>query len=280
VVDEMSVRLQVNGKEMAVPAETTMSGLLSRSGISEPLLIIHNGHPVPANRWGDSSPRDGDRIDIVTSQAPVDDPTFQALLSARNTPGLQDRFRNASVGIIGCGGLGSHTAIALARTGIGTLVLADPDRVDPTNLNRQCFDRADIGRPKVDALAAHIRAFNPFIRLVCHGIRISDENLADIFQLCSIVVEAVDGEPDKAMLVNRFSQSDLSDKTLVSASGMAGIADPNMIRTRRLSANIILCGDLETGACPGTGLMAPRVMIAAGHQATAVLRLLSGEPVN
>jgi sulfur carrier protein ThiS adenylyltransferase len=66
---------------------------------------------------------------------------------------------------------------------------------------------------------------------------------------------------------------------LVTASGLAGYGPGNQIRVRRVLGNLYLVGDEETAARPGMGLMAPRVGIAASHQANAVLRLLLGEPV-
>ena len=64
---------------------------------------------------------------------------------------------------------------------------------------------------------------------------------------------------------------------LVTGSGMAGYDSVNRIVTRRVGANFYLCGDGESAAAPGKGLMAPRVGVVAHHQANAVLRLLLGE---
>jgi sulfur carrier protein ThiS adenylyltransferase len=64
---------------------------------------------------------------------------------------------------------------------------------------------------------------------------------------------------------------------LVAASGLAGYAPSNSVTTRRVAGNLYLVGDGETAARPGEGLMAPRVGVAAHHQANAVLRLLLGE---
>ncbi len=62
----------------------------------------------------------------------------------------------------------------------------------------------------------------------------------------------------------------------VTASGLAGYGDNNLIRTRKLYPNVYLVGDGETAAAPGQGLMAPRVGIAASQQANQVLRILLG----
>ena len=70
---------------------------------------------------------------------------FNALIE-RHGKEAQEKFSNAAVGIAGLGGLGSNIAFFLARLGIGRLVLADFDRVDVTNLNRQQYRVAEIGR--------------------------------------------------------------------------------------------------------------------------------------
>ncbi|RLE22974.1 MAG: hypothetical protein DRJ08_03285 [Acidobacteria bacterium] len=90
------------------------------------------------------------------------------------------------------------------------------------------------------------------------------------------MVEAFDKAEAEAMLVRSFASSLFHSKFLVTASGLAGIGSPNEIQTRRLTHNVILCGDLVSAAKPGEGLMAPRVMVAAGHQATVMLRILAG----
>jgi sulfur carrier protein ThiS adenylyltransferase len=90
------------------------------------------------------------------------------------------------------------------------------------------------------------------------------------------MVEAFDAAEQKALLTSHFLQN-FPQIPLVAASGMAGYEPANSIQTRRVAGRLYLCGDGTTGAEPGRGLMAPRVGIAAHHQANAVLRLLLGE---
>jgi sulfur carrier protein ThiS adenylyltransferase len=78
------------------------------------------------------------------------------------------------------------------------------------------------------------------------------------------------------MLINVVSEK-MPEKFLVAASGVAGFGDNNEIRTTRFSSRIFIVGDQKTAARPGVGLMAPRVGIAAHHQANIVLRILLGE---
>lgn len=90
-----------------------------------------------------------------------------------------------------------------------------------------------------------------------------------------IICEAFDRPDRKAMLINTLMQH-LPQKKIVSASGMAGFESSNTIQTKRRMQNLYVCGDGETSAMVGRGLMAPRVLICAGHQANMVLRLILG----
>lgn len=198
-------------------------------------------------------------------------------LASRNNPEVNRTLPSTAVGIAGCGGLGSNVAMALARIGVGRLVLVDSDAVETSNLNRQQYFLGDIGRPKVEALAEKIAQVNPRVRVETHRERIGPGNIFELFAECVVVVEAFDQVPDKSMIIEAFADERFQGKYLVCASGLAGIRPSNLIATRRLAQNIYVCGDLESAPCEGQGLMAPRVMIAAGHQANMVVRILCGE---
>src|SRR5215467_13572311 len=76
----------------------------------------------------------------------------------------QQRLKAASVLIVGAGGLGAPAALYLAAAGVGTILLADPDEVDRSNLQRQViYEDEDIGRPKVEAAADRLHALNPHV---------------------------------------------------------------------------------------------------------------------
>ncbi len=196
-----------------------------------------------------------------------------AQLTARNSSKLKSKLKKAVVGIAGCGGLGSNVAIALARIGICKLILVDFDVVDPTNLNRQQYFVEDIGKRKVDALLEKIKLINPFITLETHHIKLTKKNVQTIFKEVQIIVEAFDQVSEKAMLINAFGGKLFEEKYLVMASGLAGFSSSNSIKTKKLSKNIFVCGDNKTDFME-EGVMAPRVMIAAGHQTNKVVELI------
>jgi sulfur carrier protein ThiS adenylyltransferase len=201
---------------------------------------------------------------------------MEALLVSRNTPYVYEKVKNARVGIAGLGGLGSHVAIALARTGVGHLHLVDFDVVEPSNLNRQEYRMRHIGWNKTEALKQQLEEINPYVNITIDTEKITKENAANIFQEDTIVCEAFDMPEQKAMLINTLLE-DRKDIKLVSGSGMAGYASSNIITTKKVMKNLYLCGDQVNGLRPGWGLMAPRVSICAGHEANMVLRLILGE---
>lgn len=197
-------------------------------------------------------------------------------LIARHGQELHDRFSSATAAICGLGGLGSNIAIALARAGIGRLILVDFDRVDITNLHRQQYKAEQIGKYKTEALAANLLEISPYTEVKGVTEKVTEDNFLELLEGADIVCEAFDNAEAKAMLVNGVLQK-LPECYLVAASGMAGMGSPNRIETRRITDRFYLCGDGVSDVEETMGLVAPRVMLCAAHQAQAVLRILAGE---
>jgi sulfur carrier protein ThiS adenylyltransferase len=197
---------------------------------------------------------------------------MDAELFARNVPGLTARLQQAVVGIAGCGGLGSNAAVALARAGIGKLILADSDRVDASNLNRQHFFRGDVGRLKVDALAGHLRAIHREIRLATHAICLTPEDVPVVFRDADLLIEAFDRAEDKQWLIETWCRA-FPERPIVAASGLAGYGRTETLRVQS-SGRIHVCGDAESDM--SLGLCAARVAIVAAMQANVAIELLMG----
>jgi sulfur carrier protein ThiS adenylyltransferase len=261
----------VNEIERNVPSGSTAGDLRDQLKPDADVLIV-NGFPAEPGQ----ALRDGDRLVLIRRGAVPDAAELDALLTARHTPGVHARVRLATVGIAGVGGLGSAVAIALARTGVGRLIIADFDLVEPSNLNRQHYFLDQIGLPKVYALRDTLARINPHVHVAACHLRVTAANITEIFGAADVLVEAFDRADQKAMLVEVFAAR-FPDRPVVAGSGMAGYGPSNSIATRRRGRSLYLCGDGGTAAAPGVGLMAPRVGIAAHHQANAVLRLLLGE---
>lgn len=197
-------------------------------------------------------------------------------LTARHGKELQRKFLGATVAVCGLGGLGSNIAIALARAGVGKLILIDFDRVDITNLHRQQYKADQIGRYKTESLAENLLEIAPYIEIEAITAKITEDNFSFLLKDTDVVCEAFDNAEAKAMLVNGVLE-DLPGCYLVAASGMAGMGSPNTIRTRKITKRFYLCGDETSDVADTIGLVAPRVMLCAAHQAHTVLRILAGE---
>lgn len=265
------MKITVNEITRDFPTGTTAASVRDRLKAEADVLIV-NGFPADPGR----ALAEGDRVVLIRRGETPTAEEFETLLTARHTPGIHERIRQAVVGIAGVGGLGSAVAIALARTGVGRLIIADFDLVEPSNLNRQQYFIDQLGSPKVYALRDTLKRINPHVHVTACHLRLEPGNVPEIFGAVAVLVEAFDRADQKAMLTETFT-AHFPEKPLVAASGMAGFGPANRVTTRRAFGNLYLCGDGETAAAPGVGLMAPRVGIAAHHQANAVLRLLLGE---
>ena len=199
-----------------------------------------------------------------------------AALEERHGAELQKKLNKASVAVCGLGGLGSNIAIALARAGVGNLHIIDFDRVDISNLNRQQYFLEQLGQFKADAMYETLKRIAPYCNIIRERIKLDEENIQKFLAEDDIIVEAFDKADQKAMLVNCVLEN-MPDKYLVSGSGMAGIAPSNMITTKRVTKRFYLCGDGVSDVEDGMGLVSSRVLICAGHQAHAVIRIIAGE---
>ena len=201
---------------------------------------------------------------------------LEAQLIARHSKGVHEKIKNACVGIAGLGGLGSNVAISLARLGIGKLILIDYDKVELSNLNRQQYYLRHIGMYKTDALPEIIKEINPFVAIDSKNIFLNENNIVNCFNESDIIVEAFDNPENKAILVNTVLTK-TKNKIIIAASGMAGYFSNNTIKTKKINNRFYLVGDQTSQVNKNEGLMAPRVAIAANHQANIVLRLILGE---
>jgi sulfur carrier protein ThiS adenylyltransferase len=181
-------------------------------------------------------------------------------------------LRQSSVGIAGAGGLGSNVAVALARAGVGRLVIADCDLVQPSNLNRQQYFVDQVGERKVAALRENLLAINPYSLYEVHDVRINRRNATKIFGRVDVLVEAFDRAEAKEMLIET-SLARFPGRPIVAASGLAGYGGNRKLHTRKLG-NLYICGDEESQPSRGISPMAPRVALVAALQANLVVELL------
>lgn len=263
------MELEVNGKRRTLACRTAFEarGLLGSASD----IVILNGFQIEK----DCPLAEGDTLAVIPKGVMPGQEELESMMMARHTPAVHKKLKMGRVAIAGLGGLGSNIAVMLARIGVGQLLLVDFDIVEPSNLNRQSYYIRHLGMPKTLALESQLAEINPFVRVETRTVRVEAENVAALFAGYDILCEAFDKPEAKAMLVNTALEQ-LPGIRIVAASGLAGYASANAIRTARPLERLYLCGDLETGAAVGTGLMAPRVQVCAGHQANMILRLLTG----
>ncbi|HQG63168.1 MAG TPA: sulfur carrier protein ThiS adenylyltransferase ThiF, partial [Bacteroidales bacterium] len=152
------------------------------------------------------------------------------------------RFR---VGIAGAGGLGSNCAAALARSGVGTLVICDYDVIEPANLSRQYYFTNQVGTLKTIALKENIARINPDIIVLAYTEKLTRTNIPKIYSGCDIIVEAFDRDDMKEMIIETV-QSEMPGVPLIVGSGVAGWGNTDSIRCRKIDDTLYVCGDEST----------------------------------
>jgi sulfur carrier protein ThiS adenylyltransferase len=186
---------------------------------------------------------------------------------------IRDHLAQFRVGIAGAGGLGSNCAAALARSGVGTIVISDFDVIEPANLNRQYYFISQVGMMKTAALKENIARINPDTVVIAHTEKLNRINIPVIFAGCDVVVEAFDKDEMKEMLIETV-QHKMPGIPVIIASGLAGWGKNDTIRYRKIDDTLFVCGDESTAAGDDLPPLAPRVGIVANMQANTVLDIL------
>jgi sulfur carrier protein ThiS adenylyltransferase len=188
---------------------------------------------------------------------------------------IETHLSKFRVGIAGAGGLGSNCAVALARSGVGTLVVADFDIIEEPNLNRQYYFINQIGMLKTEALKDNIEQINPAVSVIDYHKRLDRINIPEIFSGCNIIVEAFDNADMKEMLIETI-QTKMPGIPIVVGSGMAGWGNTSSIGYRKIDSTLYVCGDESSEVSDDMPPFAPRVGIVANMQANVVIEILMG----
>jgi sulfur carrier protein ThiS adenylyltransferase len=188
-------------------------------------------------------------------------------------PEIKRHLGQFIVGIAGAGGLGSNCAVALARTGIGSLVLCDHDVVERSNLNRQYYFLNQVGISKTEALKDNIARIDPEIVVITYNVTLDPSNIPGIFSGCDVIVEAFDSREMKEMLIETV-QEKMPGVPLVVGSGLAGWGRSEELKYRKIDDYLYLCGDESTEVSDEMPPLAPRVTLVSGMQANTVVEIL------
>ena len=191
----------------------------------------------------------------------------------------QERFAAARALVVGVGGLGAPVAQFLAAAGVGSLILADPDRVDLTNLQRQIlYATADVGAPKVAAAGGRLAAINPLVAVESIEARIGPDDLAALVARVDIVIDCCDNFATRHA-VNRAcvaARIPLVSGAAIRFDGQIAVFDA---RDPASPCYHCLFGEgeaVEETRCAIMGVFAPIVGIVGATQAAEALKVLAG----
>lgn len=151
-----------------------------------------------------------------------------------------NKLKKSKVCICGIGGVGSYVLEALARAGIGTLIIIDKDVVDITNVNRQLIATVDnVGKDKVEEAKIRINSINPNIQIIAIKDHIDSTNVDEYIESdCDYVVDAIDSVESKISIIKRCKQQGTK---VISSMGMANRLEPLKIKVADIS---------KTEVCP------------------------------
>ncbi|MGH8704817.1 MAG: HesA/MoeB/ThiF family protein [Burkholderiales bacterium] len=191
----------------------------------------------------------------------------------------QQRLRAARALVVGAGGLGCPASLYLAACGVGRLTLADSDRVDLTNLQRQVLYRTDsVGAPKVEAARAALAALNPEVEIHSLQQRVQEKELLELVAGADVVLDCSDNFATRHAL-NRACVR--HRKALVSGAAIRFDAQVAVFDLRGAEAPCYAClypedAEVEEVQCSVMGVFAPMTGAVGALQAMEAVKLLAG----
>jgi molybdopterin-synthase adenylyltransferase len=201
----------------------------------------------------------------------------QVLLAQVDVAG-QLKLKASRVLVVGLGGLGSPVALYLAAAGVGELHLADFDRVELTNLQRQVLhDTTSVGRLKVDSAAARLQAINPGVALVRHSQGLDADSLGNAVTAVDLVLDCSDNFTTREA-VNAACFA--AGKPLVSGAAIRLEGQLSVFDPRQAHSPCYHClygqGSEAELSCSEAGVLGPVVGLVGSLQALEALKMLAG----
>jgi molybdopterin-synthase adenylyltransferase len=211
------------------------------------------------------------------TDAHLDRYSRQILLPQWDVAG-QLALQQASILMIGLGGLGSAAALYLAAAGVGELILCDPDHVDNSNLQRQVIhSEARVGQLKVESAAEQIQALNNSVKVTTISERLDESTLAPWVARASILLDGTDNFATRSVINRVCWQHKIP---LVSAAAIRFEGQISVFDARNADSPCYHClyGPLneEAMTCSQSGILGPVVGIMGVYQALEALKLIAG----
>ena len=191
----------------------------------------------------------------------------------------QERLRAAHALIVGAGGLGCPAALYLAASGVGRLSIADPDKIDLTNLQRQIlYNTASVGTQKVAAARDALTALNPEIEVFPLQKKLGPDQLAPLVAAADVILDCSDNFATRHAL-NRACVA--AKKPLVSGAAIRFDAQLAVFDLSKPDAPCYAClypedGEVEEVQCSTMGVFAPLTGAVGALQAMEAVKLLAG----
>lgn len=151
-----------------------------------------------------------------------------------------EKLKKSKVVILGVGGVGGFASEAVARSGVGSIVLVDKDEVDITNINRQIIaTNSTIGKPKVEVMKNRILDINPSCQVTTYKVFIEESNISEIIDKdTDYVVDAIDTISSKISVILWCNENNIR---IISSMGMGNKLEPTQIKVSDI---------FKTKACP------------------------------
>ncbi len=190
----------------------------------------------------------------------------------------QQKLIDATVLIVGMGGLGCPAAMYLAAAGVGHLIIADDDVVELTNLQRQiAHNQSMIGEPKVVSAQQALLGLNPDLKITALQKRLDGANLGEVVSQADLVVDACDNFKSRFAINSACIEH---GKPLVSGAAIRMEGQVAVFDSRSPTSPCYQClyspGDDEDTSCSENGVMAPLVGIIGAVQAMEAIKVLAG----
>ncbi|MDB9968845.1 molybdopterin-synthase adenylyltransferase MoeB [Gammaproteobacteria bacterium] len=190
----------------------------------------------------------------------------------------QQKLIDATVLIVGMGGLGCPAAMYLAAAGVGHLIIADDDLVELTNLQRQvAHSQSMIGEPKVVSAQQTLLGLNPDLKITALQKRLEGSELSEAVGRADLIVDACDNFTTRFEINSACIEH---GKPLVSGAAIRMEGQVAVFDSRNPTSPCYQClysqGDDENASCSENGVMAPLVGIIGAVQAMEAIKLLTG----
>ncbi len=190
----------------------------------------------------------------------------------------QQKLVDATVLIVGMGGLGCPAAMYLAAAGVGHLIIADDDTVELTNLQRQiAHSQNNLGDSKVNSAEESLRGLNPEVKITALNQRLIDQELDNAVAQVDVVVDACDNFTTR-FAVNRsciINRKPLVSGAAIRMEGQVAVFDSNDAESPCYQC-LYSEGDDEDASCSTNGVMAPLVGIIGSVQAMETIKVITG----